>query len=245
MLEGMYSAAAGMAAQQQRLDALSNDIANVNTTGYKRVRVAFRDLLYTPQGLATTPNAQEGAGSAATVIGRGATQGSMVATEEPLDVAIEGPGFLQARREDGTRVLTRDGHLKLDDRGRLALANGMLLEPAVTLPAGATAKDLDIGTDGRVVVGDREIGRINLFTVQSVDGLQAVGENLYAPTAESGNAVAAGAATSLRQGTLEGSNVDLATTMTEMMEAQRAFELASRAIKTQERIAEIANGVKR
>src|SRR3954454_19769133 len=108
MLEGMYTAAAGMAAQQQKLDALSNDVANVNTTGYKRVRVAFRDLLYTPQGLATNPRSQEGAGAAATTIGRGAAQGALQRTDVPLDIALQGPGYLVVQGADGARELTRD-----------------------------------------------------------------------------------------------------------------------------------------
>src|SRR3954454_4483742 len=101
MLEGMYTAAAGMAAQQQKLDALSNDVANVNTTGYKRVRVAFRDLLYTPQGLGTAPRVQDGAGAAATMIGRGAAQGPRQQTGEPLDIALQGQGYLVVQGADG------------------------------------------------------------------------------------------------------------------------------------------------
>ena len=96
MLEGMYTAAAGMAAQQQRLGALSNDLANVNTTGYKRTRVAFRDLVYPPAGPGTAPGVQEGAGAAATMVGRGAAQGALQRTDRKLDVAIDGPGFIRA-----------------------------------------------------------------------------------------------------------------------------------------------------
>ena len=103
MLEGMYSAAAGMAAQQHRLDALSNDIANSETTGYKRLRVAFRDLVYTPEGLATQ-GITEGAGAAAATIGRSAVQGASRRTDRPLDVAILGPGWLRMRRSDGAMV---------------------------------------------------------------------------------------------------------------------------------------------
>jgi flagellar hook-basal body protein len=113
----MYSAAAGMAAQQQRLDALSNDLANTGTTGYKKLRVAFRDLVYTPTGPGAAPGVQEGAGAAATLVGRGAAQGALQRTDRPLDVALQGPGFLQVRRADGAQVLTRDGNLQLDAQG--------------------------------------------------------------------------------------------------------------------------------
>ena len=135
MLEGMYSAAAGMAAQQERLDAVSNDIANANTTGYKRVRVAFRDLLYTPEWIATQNGVTEGAGAKATTVGRGYAQGAFQRTDEPLDVALQGQGFIKMKR-DGKDVLTRDGNLRFDDKGRLGNSRGDLVEPPISLPAG-------------------------------------------------------------------------------------------------------------
>jgi flagellar basal-body rod protein FlgG len=245
MLEGMYSAAAGMTAQQHKLTALSNDIANVNTTGYKRVRVAFRDLLYTPQGLATVPNAQEGAGTAASVIGRGAAQGAITETGEPLDVALEGRGFLVVRQEDGTRVLTRDGHLRIDDRGRLGTSGGQLVDPPVRVPAGTTAKDVKISPDGRVAVGQRTIGRLQVVTVTAPDGLEPEGDNAFRATAASGAPTPAGAGTRVVQGALELSNVQLSDAMVDMIEAQRAFEMASRAIQAQDEMLGFANGVKR
>jgi flagellar basal-body rod protein FlgG len=245
MLEGMYTAAAGMTAQQQKLDALSNDVANVNTTGYKRVRVAFRDLLYTPTGLATAPGVQEGAGAAATMIGRGAAQGALQRTDQPLDVALAGPGFLVVQGQGGRRELTRDGHLRLDAQGRLGTAAGQTVFPPVQVPRGTDPKDIVIAADGRVSVGERAVGRLGLVTVPAPDGLQPAGANSFLPTQASGAPVAAGAGTRVEQGALEGSNVDLADAMTSMIEAQRAYTLASRAIQTQDKVAEIANGVKR
>jgi flagellar basal-body rod protein FlgG len=242
VLEGMYSAAAGMAAQQERLSALSNDLANVNTTGYKRVRVAFRDLVYTPAGPGTSAGVQEGSGAAATSVGRGAAQGALKRTDRTLDVALQGPGFIQARRGDGSVALTRDGALQVDAQGRLVTSSGH--QTGVTLPAGADASKLQITPDGRVLAGDRTLGRLELVTVRSNDGLLAEGDNTFSPTAQSGPAVAA-AAPRLEQGALEGSNVDVADAMTDMMEAQRAFELSSRAIRMQDQMLEIANGVKR
>ena len=243
MLEGMYSAAAGMAAQQQRLDALSNDLANSGTTGYKKLRVAFRDLVYTPTGPGAAPGVQEGAGAAASLVGRGSAQGALQRTDRPLDVALQGPGFLQVRRADGTQVLTRDGNLHLDAQGRLVTNRGE--QTGITLPRGTDEGKVAIAEDGTVSVDGRREGRLDVVTVRSADGLQAIGDNAFATTAASGPAARAGAATSVAQGALEQSNVDVADAMTEMIETQRSFELASRAIKMQDQLLEIANGVKR
>jgi flagellar basal-body rod protein FlgG len=244
MLEGMYSAAAGMAAQQQRLDAVSNDIANANTTGYKRVRVAFRDLLYTPSGSATQQGVTEGAGAAATTVGRGYAQGAFQRTDEPLDVAVQGQGFLKMKR-DGKDVLTRDGNLRFDDKGRLGNERGDLVEPPIQLPAGADARNIKIAPDGSVTLEGKALGKLSLVDVPSPDGLQAVGDNAYAATAQSGAVRAATASTKVEQGVLEASNVDMGDAMTEMLESQRAYEMASKAIQAQDKAAEIANGIKR
>lgn len=245
MLEGMYSAAAGMAAGQQRLDALANDLANVNTTGYKRLRLAFRDLVYTESGMGAARGVAEGSGSAATLVGRGAAQGALQRTDRKLDVAISGPGYLQVRRPDGSQALTRDGALRVDEQGRLGTSDGDLLVPGITLPRGTAEQDVTIQPDGRVVVRDRVVGQIRLVNVRAADGLRSVGDNLFVTGDASGAATPAGANTRLEQGALEASNVDLADAMVEMMDAQRSYQLASKAISTQDQLAEIANGVKR
>jgi flagellar basal-body rod protein FlgG len=244
MLEGMYSAAAGMAAQQDRLDAVSNDIANANTTGYKRVRVAFRDLLYTPEWLATQNGVTEGAGAKATTVGRGYAQGAFQRTDEPLDVALQGQGFIRMKRE-GKDVLTRDGDLRFDDKGRLGNARGDLVEPAISLPAGGEERNVKIAPDGSVTLDGKALGKLSLVNVPSPDGLQPLGDNAFAATAESGAVRAADASTKLEQGVLEMSNVDMGDAMTDMLESQRAYEMASKAIQAQDRAAEIANGIKR
>jgi flagellar basal-body rod protein FlgG len=238
----MYTAAAGMAAQQQRLAALSNDLANVNTTGYKRVRVAFRDLVYTPAGPGTSPGVLEGAGAAATSVGRGAAQGALKRTDRQLDVAIQGQGFIRARGAGG-EVLTRDGALQLDDAGRLLTSSGH--DTGVRVPRGVDDSELAITPDGRVTTraGDRLLGRLELVVVRANDGLRPNGDNTYSATVASGPATAANVR--LEQGALEASNVDIADAMADMIEAQRSFELASRAIRTQDQLLEIANGVKR
>ena len=241
MLEGMYTAAAGMAAQQQRLSALSNDLANVNTTGYKKVRVAFRDLVYTAAGPGTAPGIQEGAGAAATSVGRGAAQGALKRTDRRLDVALDGPGFIRARGADGAEVLTRDGALQVDSNGRLMTSSGHFT--GVTLPRGTPESAISIARDGTVTDGTRTAGRLDLVVVRANDGLRPNGDNTYSLTEASGPA--AGGDVRLEQGALEASNVDVAEAMTDMMEAQRSFELASRAIRMQDQLLEIANGVKR
>ncbi len=243
MLEGMYSAAAGMAAQQQRLDALSNDLANTGTTGYKKLRVAFRDLVYTPTGPGAGPGVQEGAGAAATLVGRGSAQGALQRTDRPLDVALQGPGFLQVRRADGAQVLTRDGALQIDSQNRLTTIAGHAT--GVTVPAGTTDEQVDIAANGTVTVNGQGRGRLDLVTVNAPGGLEPRGDNTFAATAASGAPAAAGAATTVEKGALEASNVDVAESFTDMIESQRAFELGSRAIRMQDQLLEIANGVKR
>ena len=244
MLEGMYTAAAGMAAQQQRLDAVANDLANVNTTGYKKLRVAFRDLVYTEAGPgAASPAVREGAGSAATLVGRGAAQGALQRTDRQLDIAVQGPGYLRVTNGNGQQVLTRDGALQLDANNRLTTMHGDTT--GVTVPAGTSEEDVDIATNGNVTVGNQVVGRLDLVTVNNPGALAPQGDNSFTATAESGAPAAAGANTVVEQGALEASNVDVADSFTDMIEAQRAFELGSRAIRMQDQLLEIANGVKR
>ena len=240
MLEGLYSAAAGMQAQQQRIDSVANDLANVNTNGYKHTRVAFRDLLYVNDA---SGNVRSGAGAAATTIGRGFTQGAMRETGNPLDVAIEGEGFLRVRRADGTDALTRDGSLRIDPRGRLTTQRGELVQPAITVPAGTNESAVSIGADGTVSANNRPVGRIQLVNVRSPESLDVIGENLYRTTAASG-ATTNAAAARLTQGSIEASNVDVGDSMTEMIDAQRSFQLASRAVQMQDQMLQIANQVK-
>jgi flagellar basal-body rod protein FlgG len=244
LLEGMYSAAAGMAAQQERLDALSNDLANSNTAGYKHVRVAFRDLLYTATGAGAARGVSSGAGAAAVQMGRGSEQGAMQNTGNKLDVALSGQGFLQVRDRRGQQALTRDGALMRQANGRLVTSTGAWT--GITVPA--TVKDDDLGIDpnGNVTANGQVLGRLRIVNVRAPENLQSAGDNLFRATAQSGapRPVAQGA-TTVQQGVLEGSNVEMADTMTELVDAQRAFEFASKAITTQDRLLEIANQVKR
>jgi len=244
MLVGLHSAATGLMAQQERLDAIANDIANVSTPGYKRLRVGFRDLVYQQAGMGAGPGVVTGSGAAAQVIGRSFQAGAQLETGRPLDVAIEGDGFIRVRRADGTIALTRDGSLQVTPDGRLRTSTGELLDPPVRLPAGASEADISIGADGTVRVGNQVAGRITLVRVTAPERLAAAGDNLFLPTAASGQPVAAGDAR-LRQGFLEQSNVDLSEAMVGMIEAQRGFQLASRAITVQDEAWGIANGIRR
>jgi flagellar basal-body rod protein FlgG len=245
MVEGLYSAAAGMMAQQERLDSVANDIANVNTHGYKHVRVAFRDLAYLPGGQGAADGVNPGSGSASWALGRSFAQGGLERTDRSLDVAIQGPGFMRVRTANGQEALTRDGNLQLDARGQLVTSNGNKLVPPITIPRGTDPDKVSIAPDGRVSANGRQLGRIQLFDVPAPDKLTALGDNLYAPSAGSGAPRAAGHNASLTQGALEASNVDMATAMVDMMDAQKSYALASRVIQMQDQAMEIANGLRR
>ncbi|HEX6021294.1 MAG TPA: flagellar hook-basal body protein [Solirubrobacter sp.] len=245
MLEGLRTAAAGMAAQQSKLDAVANDLANANTTGYKRVRVGFADLLYDQGGRPTAPGVTVGHGARAVQTGRGFQQGNLRETGNPLDVAIQGEGFIRVRLSDGRQALTRDGGLHLDGTRRLVTSTGALVQPQITVPQGISESAISISRNGTVTADGRTLGRIELVTVRSPAGLLSAGENAFVATAASGNPAAAPESTVLTQGALEGSNTDMASAMVEMIEAQRTYQLTSKAIQTADQMMEIANGVKR
>ena len=246
MLEGLRTPAAGMAAQQQNMDAVSNDLANANTNGYKRLRVGFSDLLYEQGGRPTTSdNAQFGTGARTVSIGRTFQQGALRETGDPLNVGIEGEGFLKVKLSDGRQALTRDGDLHVDGNRRLVTSFGGLVQPQITIPEGIAAEKISIGRDGTVLADGKSLGRITLANVRSPQNLESVGENAFVTTGRSGNAVAAPASSVIKQGALESSNTDMAQAMTDMIEAQRTYQMTSKAIQTADQMMEIANGVKR
>jgi flagellar basal-body rod protein FlgG len=246
MLEGLRTAAAGMQAQQKKLDAVSNDLANANTNGYKRLRVGFSDLLYERGGRPTTSDtAQLGTGARAVQVGRTFQQGNLRETANPLDVGLEGEGFIKVKLSDGRQALTRDGDLHLDGNRRLVTNFGGTVQPQITIPEGVAENQISIGRDGTVLAAGKNVGKIAIVNVRSPQNLESVGDNAFITTARSGNAVAAPATTVLKQGTLEASNTDMAQAMTEMIEAQRTYQLTSKAIQTADSMMEIANGVKR
>jgi len=239
MLEGLYSAAAGMQAQQTQLDAISNDLANLSTNGYQSERVAFSDLLYNKVDEAGTETTA-GAGAVAQIVGRNQTQGPLKETGNPLDLAIEGSGYFMVTQSDGKKALTRDGDFQVDADGSIANADGDRLSPPIKLPAGVSAEEVHIGTDGTVTARGKKLGKIELQSVTSPDHLSGAGGGLLIPTSESGQpkAIAGGR---IHQGALEESNVDVGKDMASMMSTERAFQLTSTAIQTESQMMTIAN----
>ncbi len=238
MLEGLYSAAAGMSAQQEQLNAISNDLANLSTSGYKSERVAFSDLLYNPVSMAGTVST-DGAGASAKVIGRSQAQGALQETGDPLDLAIEGEGYFEVTRANGQKALTRNGTFGVDASGTIVNAEGNRLSPPIKLPAGVSASELSIGPTGTVSAGTRTLGQIKLVTVTSPEHLLADGGGEFAATAASG---APHPATGLiRQGALEASNVNMGSEMALMVSTQRAYQMNSTAIQDESQMMSIAN----
>jgi flagellar basal-body rod protein FlgG len=245
MLQGLYAAASGMEAQQNQFDAISNDMANADTAGYQSTQVGFQDLLYSTGGLAATgSNVATGAGASSAIIGRNQAEGSLQNTGRTLDVAINGPGYLQVRRNDGTIGLTRNGALQLDSQGQLTNQDGNPLVPPVKIPAGASVSDVKIAADGQVTVNGAQAGKLAIVEVPAPNQLQPDGNSLFTVTSGSG-ATRAAAGSSLAQGSLEGSNVDVAQDMSTMIQAERAYEMASKAIQYQDQMLQIANGIKK
>lgn len=242
MVGALTTAAAGMEAQQNWMDALSNDIANVSTTGYKSQRVGFRDLIYQAPGRGAGEGAVTGAGSAAEIIGENFEQGSLEQTGRSLDVALTTPGFIRVTTPGGAVALTRDGNLQVGPDGQLRTADGDALDPPVRIPANVDQEKLTIAPDGTVSSGRRQVGKIALVGVTNPNGLQPDGEGTWLPTAASGPLKAAKGAR-LQQGTLEASNVDLASVMSNLSEAQQGYELAGKAVTTQDEVLAVANGL--
>ncbi|HEY4828572.1 MAG TPA: flagellar hook-basal body protein [Solirubrobacteraceae bacterium] len=241
MLEGLYSAASGMEAQQQQFDAISNDIANVDTPGYQSTIVGFHDLLYSNGEYGS--NVPTGAGSAAQVVGHDQSQGAIEQTGQPLDVAIQGQGFLEVRRQDGTIGLTRDGSLQLNAKRQLTTDTGLLVQPPITIPSGVPTDQISIGSDGTVQAAGKTVGKLSLVNVPAPDGLVADGDGVFSATAGSG-AIATAKSASLQQGALEGSNVNMGDEMAKMETAQQEYAMGSQAIQYQAQMLQIANSIK-
>jgi len=229
--DGIYAAANGMAAQQGWLDAIANDIANVDTNGYRQTRVAFHELV-------------DGGGAASTPAGRSLRPGALNQTGDPLSLAIQGPGFFAVKTADGRTALTRDGALQVDASGTLVTTGGLRLEPPIDLPRGADPSNVQIASDGTVRLAGKELGRVRVLDVPAPESLVSAGDGLFVATAASGEPVEAKGAT-IVQGAVEASNVDLGAAMTDLVQAQRAYELQSRVLKSQDELLEIVNGIRR
>jgi flagellar basal-body rod protein FlgG len=241
MLEGLYAAASGMEAQQHQFDAISNDMANLDTPGYQSTIVGFHDLLYSNGSYGS--NVGTGAGSASAIVGRDQTQGAIQVTHQPLDVAVQGQGFIEVRRFDGTIGLTRNGRLELNAKRQLTTQQGMLVQPPITVPAGVSTADVSIAADGTVSAAGRRLGKLSLVNVPAPAGLVADGDSVFSATAASGPIRAARGVT-VQQGALEGSNVNLGEEMAKMMSAQQQYAMGSQAIQYQNQMLSIANQIK-
>jgi flagellar basal-body rod protein FlgG len=258
MYSALWVAKTGLDAQQTQLAVISNNLANVNTTGYKRSRAVFQDLLYQNVRQGGAQSSQDTILPSGFQIGTGVetvateklfTQGNMIQTNNALDVAIDGRGFLQVLMPDGSMGFSRDGSIKLDDQGRLVNAEGYVLDPAITIPA--NAQSITISVDGVVSVltpgtsAPVQVGNFQLADFVNPAGLQAVGKNLYIETSASGSpqigTPGQNGIGSLSQGSLETSNVNVVEELINMIEAQRAYEMNSKAISTADQMLAYVN----
>ena len=245
MLQGLYAAASGMEAQQNQFNAIANDMANIDTPGYQATEVGFQDLLYSSAGSASgSPDIATGAGSQSAIVGRSFAQGAIQNTGRSLDVAIQGPGYLQVRRNDGTIGLTRNGTLQVNAQGEITNQDGNPLVPPLKLPKGTDADNIKIEPNGQVISGSRTIGKLALVNVPAPNQLQPDGDSMFSVTAGSG-ATRPATGSSIQQGALEGSNVDVAQDMTTMINAQRSYQMASQAIQYQDQMLQIADQIKK
>ena len=254
----LRTSATGMMAQQTRSEVIANNLANVNTTAFKRSRAHFEDLLYqTVQGSTivgapdanSLPAIQVGRGTRLAGVERAHQQGPMEQTERPLDLAIEGEGFFQVQMPNGQVGYTRDGSFSLSDSGTIVTSEGYTVLPGVKVPDDAT--DIAISTTGVVTCtrgNDKtqtEIGRIELARFMNPAGLLAQGQNVYVETPASGAATVGYPSEDgmgrVQQGSLEGSNVEIVQEMVDMISAMRAYEINSKAIKNSEDMMETAN----
>ncbi|MGN2249279.1 flagellar basal-body rod protein FlgG [Frateuria edaphi] len=247
MFSSLWVAKTGLDAQQTRMDVVSHNLANANTTGFKSSRASFQDLVYQnlrqPGGQTTEQtNAPSGLmlGTGVRVVGNEKlfTQGNIEQTGNSLDLAIQGRGFLQVTQPDGTIAYTRDGSLHMDQNGQVVTANGYAVDPAITIPA--NAQSITIGSDGTVSItlpgqaAPQQVGTVQLADFINPAGLQPNGDNLYLETASSGSPQIGqpglnGLGT-LSQGALESSNVNVVEQMVDMIETQRTYEMNSKAI---------------
>jgi flagellar basal-body rod protein FlgG len=262
MIRSLFTAATGMIAQQLNLDVIANNLANVNTAGFKKSKTDFQDLMYqiveepgttgSQQGSSPT-GIQVGLGVRPAAVGKVYSQGDFESTSNPLDMAIEGEGFFQVTLPDGTTAFTRAGSFKLNETGTIVTSDGFELDPAITVPVDALI--VTVGTDGIVSVRQpgsaaaTQVGQIQTARFQNPAGLRAKGRNLFEETESSGtptlsNPGETGFGT-IAQGFLESSNVSVVEEIVSMVTGQRAYEANSKVIQTADQILSNAINVKR
>lgn len=261
MMRALNTAASGMVGQQTNLDVIANNLANVNTTGFREQRAEFQDLMYqtvrssgaATGGEATNPEpAQIGLGTRVVATATTFSQGSLLNTGSPTNMAIQGEGFFQIVK-DGTTYYTRDGSFKKDKDGNVVTSDGYPLEPALTIPANATSVTVSgNGVVMAVIEGSAsatEIGRVQLANFANPAGLTRVGQNLFSAGGASGDPVVGepgqNGTGSIQQYVVEGSNVQIVEEMVRMITAQRAYEINSKAIQTADEMLANLNQLKR
>lgn len=258
MNDSMYIAATGMQMQQASVDTIANNLANVSTPGFKRARVSFQDLVYRDLGgarasQAGAPSLWQGSGVGMAGIVKAFAAGELKQTGQALDFAIRGDGFFEVTAADGSPAYTRGGSLVVDKEGYLASSEGYQLRPAIHV--GNDARELNVSAAGIVTAqlngqGEAtELGRIELARFSDTTGLQAMGNNLYRPSAASGDAIVGtageGGMGSVAQGWLEGSNVNLTDEMVSLMVAQRAYESSVKVIQASDEMLAMTNNLRK
>lgn len=253
MIRSLWISKTGLDAQQTQMDVLSNNLANVNTTGFKRSRAVFEDLLYqnlrqpgaqSSQQTNLPTGLQIGTGVRPVATARVHTQGNLQQTGNNLDMAINGQGFFQVQMPDGTNGYTRDGSFRVDAQGQLVTSNGFPISPAITIPT--NAQSVTIGQDGTVSITQAgsaqpvNVGSIQLANFANPAGLASQGQNLYTETQASGTPNTAAPGTNgngtLSQGYVETSNVNVVEELVSMIQTQRAYEINSKAIQTSDQM---------
>lgn len=249
MSQALWIAKTGIDAQQTKMAVISNNLANASTSGYKRSRAIFEDLLYQNQRQPGAQSSQDTLFPTGLMVGTGVrtvateklfSQGSLSQTDNPLDVAIEGKGFLQVLMPDGNLAYSRDGSMQVDSQGQLVTANGYSIQPSINIPI--DAQSITVAKDGIVSVtlpgsaATTQVGTLQMADFINPAGLQPMGSNMYLETTSSGSPQVGtpgiNGLGSLLQGFVEGSNVNVVEELVSMIETQRAYEMNSRAIST-------------
>jgi flagellar basal-body rod protein FlgG len=258
----LRTAATGLSAQQKYVEIISNNLSNVNTTGFKKVRPEFQDLLYetlkpagntTRTGVEPLNDVQIGSGTELVATKKLFMQGDLKGTDNPLDLSVNGDGFFVLRRPDNSFVYTRDGSFQLNKNGQMVTAQGYLLDPGINIPDDVV--QVNISRDGMISTltqgstDEQALGQLNLARFINPAGLKSIGSNLFAETPASGNALlevpGSNNTGEILQSQLESSNVDIVEEMVNMINAQRAYELNSRSVKTADDILQTAVNLKR
>lgn len=259
----LRTAASGLYAQQLNIEIIANNIANVNTTGFKKNKAEFQDLMYQEVSINSRTEGSQGnpeASSTKIQVGNGVQssstqkifrQGDITATNNQFDLAIQGEGFFQVKKDDGTYAYTRDGSFKVNSSGQLTTTSGFLLDPGITLDenvAGISVSKNGV-VEAKLIDGTSvSLGNVELVRFINPAGLESLGDNLYAETPSSGNPLVGNPGVSgygqIVQGYLESSNVDIVEEMISMITAQRAYEINSKTVKTVEEMMTMANNLK-